>query len=102
MKCEQGDIAKIINAINESNIGKTVFVESYIGYFNQFENFDFKGLICTAYIADHYWWIESDRGLTNSYGETIKAYAADSWLEPIRPDATKIKNKDRIDLTDCV
>lgn len=88
MKCEQGDIAKIIMAINPNNIGKTVFVESYIGYFEKGEEFSFKEITCKAPITDNYWWICAEYGLQNLIGNTPKAYIADTWLEPIRPTNT--------------
>jgi hypothetical protein len=28
------------------------------------------------------------------FGDTEKAYIADSWLEPLRPDAEKMKSKE--------
>lgn len=88
MRCEQGDIAKIILAINPTNIGKTVLVEEYIGHFKKGEDFDFRGITCMAVSTDHYWWIQAEHGLTNAYGDTPKAYIADTWLKPIRPKNT--------------
>lgn len=98
MKCEQGDIAKIIISIRPSNIGKQVLVETYIGHFKQGETFDFRGISCTAPVTDHYWWIATDYGLTNMLGDTPKAYIADSWLEPIRPEKLSQTEKESIDL----
>lgn len=98
MKCEQGDIAKIIMSIRPSNIGKQVFVEKYIGHFKQEEVFDFRGIVCTAPVSDHYWWISTEYGLTNMLGDTPKAYIADSWLEPIRPEKLTQKEKETIDI----
>jgi len=88
MKCEPGDLAKIILALNPVNIGKTVLVETYIGKFKKGEEFDFRGETCTALATDHYWWIAAEYGLKNRIGDTPKAYIADSWLEPIRPTHT--------------
>lgn len=88
MKCEQGDLAKIILALNPTNIGKTVIVETYIGKFEKGEDFTFRGVTCQALASDHYWWIAAEYGLKNANGETPKAYIADSWLEPIRPTNT--------------
>lgn len=90
MKCEKGDLAKIIYSVNPHNVGKIVLVENYIGKFKQQETFDFRGLACMCPVHDHYWWITGD-GLSNMFGDTPKAYIADSWLEPIRPDAEKMK-----------
>ena len=84
MKCEQGDLAKIIMSLRPENIGKTVLVETYIGHFTQGELFDFRGVPCKAQITDNYWWITSD-ALSNAYGDTPKAYIPDTWLEPLRP-----------------
>jgi|TARA_B100001059_G_C17523945_1_gene422169 hypothetical protein len=39
-------------------------------------------------VTDHYWWIEAT-GLKNQFGDSPKAYIADSWLEPIRPETGK-------------
>ena len=92
MKCEQGDLAKIIYSLNPSNIGKIVIVESYIGKFNQRDTFFFKGITCMCPVTDHYWWIAGD-GLNNNFGDTPKAYIADTWLEPIRPEQEKEESK---------
>ena len=96
MKCEKGDLAKIIMSLRPSNIGKTVLVEKYIGYLQQGEEFDFRGVLCKAQVTDHYWWISTDYGLTNMLGDTPKAYIPDSWLDPIRPDLLKIDKKEEI------
>lgn len=98
MKCEQGDIAKIIMSVRPSNIGKTVLVAEYIGRYKAGDSFQFRGINCTALIDDHYWWIESEFGLKNQLGETPRAYIPDTWLEPIRPDKLSQKEKEDIDL----
>ena len=93
MKCEQGDLAKVIHSLRKENVGKIVLVEEYIGNFKAGETFDFRGVSCMIPITDHYWWI-SGQGLSNQFGDTPKAYIPDSWLEPIRPDADKMKSKE--------
>jgi hypothetical protein len=93
MKCQKGDLAKIIFSLNRSNVGKIVLVEKYIGKLNAGDKFDFRGVACMVPIADHYWWITGD-GLSNMFGDTPKAYIADSWLEPLRPDSNKTKSKE--------
>jgi hypothetical protein len=98
MKCEKGDLAKIIMSLRPANIGKTVLVEEYIGYLQQGEEFNFRGVSCKAMITDHYWWIATDYGLQNMLGDTPKAYIPDSWLEPIRPEKTVEKEKEKIDI----
>jgi hypothetical protein len=98
MKCDSGDIAKIIMSLRPSNIGKTVLVEDYIGHFKQGETFDFRGIVCTAQITDHYWWIATEYGLQNMLGDTPKAYIPDTWLEPIRPEKAIQKEKENIDI----
>jgi hypothetical protein len=98
MKCEQGDIAKIIMSIRPQNIGKTVLVENYIGYFKAGEEFDFRGITCKAQITDHYWWISTEYGLQNMLGDTPKAYIPDTWLDPIRPEKDIEKEEIGIDL----
>jgi hypothetical protein len=99
MKCEQGDLAKIIFSLRPTNIGKTVLVEQYIGHFNEGEDFDFRGISCRAVITDHYWWVVAEFGLTNMLGETPKAYIADTWLEPIRPDKMVEQTKEEVDIS---
>lgn len=96
MKCEAGDLAKIIHSIRPANIGKTVLVDSYIGHFKSGEEFEFRGIPCKALITDHYWWVATDHGLTNMLGDTPKAYIPDTWLDPIRPE--KLKQKDEVDI----
>ena len=95
MKCEQGDLAKIIFSLNEKNIGKIVLVDKYIGKFNAGGRFDFRGLTCVVHVADHYLMLSGD-GLSNMFGDTPKAYIADSWLEPLRPDTQKTSQKEKI------
>lgn len=99
MKCEKGDMAKIIYAVRPSNLGKTVLVDEYIGHFKEGELFDFRGIQCKAMITDHYWWIATEYGLTNMLGDTPKAYIPDTWLEPLRPDKLKEKTHEEVDLT---
>lgn len=94
MKCEQGDLAKIIFSLNPGNIGKIVLVEKYIGKFEKGGRFDFRGITCVVPIADHYWWIKGE-GLSNMFGDTPKAYIADSWLEPLRPNKQTNKQKEK-------
>ena len=98
MKCEQGDLAKIIMSIRPTNIGKTVLVAEYIGHFREGEKFDFRGIRCMALITDHYWWVESEYGLKNQLGETPRAYIPDTWLEPIRPEKSVQKQEEKIDI----
>jgi hypothetical protein len=98
MKCEKGDLAKIIYSIRPANIGKTVLVDNYIGHFKQGEEFDFRGVVCKAQITDHYWWIATEYGLQNMLGDTPKAYIPDTWLEPIRPDKLAEKEKEIVEL----
>ncbi|MEN6294316.1 MAG: hypothetical protein ABFD07_20170 [Methanobacterium sp.] len=98
MKCEQGDMAKIIYSIRPTNVGKIVLVDEYIGHFKQGETFSFRGIPCKALVTDHYWWISSEYGLTNMLGDTPKAYIPDTWLEPIRPETLKEKSTEEIDV----
>jgi len=98
MKCEAGDLAKIIHSIRPANIGKTVLVDSYIGHFEAGEEFEFRGIPCKAIITDHFWWVATDHGLTNMLGDTPKAYIPDTWLDPIRPEKLKQKEKSDIDI----
>jgi hypothetical protein len=99
MKCEKGDLAKIIYSIRPQNLGKTVLVEEYIGHFKEGEEFDFRGIPCRAIVTDHYWWIVAEYGLKNMLGDTPKAYIADTWLEPIRPDKMVEQTKEEIDIS---
>ena len=99
MKCEQGDLAKIIRSIRPVNLGKTVLVETYIGHFQQGEEFEFRGIPCRAPVADHYWWVSSEYGLQNQLGDTPKVYIPDTWLDPIRPDKQVEKQSTTTELT---
>lgn len=98
MKCEKGDLAKIIHSIRPTNIGKTVLVDDYIGHFKAGEEFAFRGIPCKAIITDHYWWVATEHGLTNMLGDTPKAYIPDTWLEPIRPEKQVQKEQTEIDI----
>jgi hypothetical protein len=99
MKCEQGDIAKIIYSIRPSNVGKTVMVETYIGHFTQGDEFNFRGVVCKAQVTDHFWWIATEYGLQNMLGDTPKAYIPDTWLEPLRPDKLSETTQEKVDIS---
>lgn len=92
MKCKQGDYARIIHSIRPENIGRVVKVVEYIGKFQQGETFEFRNMTCKCAVTDHHWWIEGD-DITIKFGPSPKAYIADTWLEPIRPDQLKEKSK---------
>jgi hypothetical protein len=98
MKCEKGDMAKIIYSVRPGNLGKTVLVDEYIGHFDQGQMFDFRGVPCKAVITDHYWWISAEFGLQNEFGDTPRAYIPDTWLEPLRPSKLKERTQEEIDL----
>jgi hypothetical protein len=98
MKCEQGDLAKIIYSIRPANLGKVVLVEEYIGHLQEGEQFEFRGIVCKALITDHYWWVATEYGLTNMLGDTPKAYIPDTWLDPIRPEKMVEQTKEKIDI----
>ena len=85
MKCKQGDYARIIYSIRPENIGRVVKVVEYIGKFQQGEQFEFRNMPCKCAVTDHHWWIEGD-DITIQFGPSPKAYIADTWLEPIRPE----------------
>jgi hypothetical protein len=85
MKCRPGDFARIIHSVNPSNIGRVVKVVEYIGKYAQGEQFEAHGMTCTCLVHDHYWWIEGN-DIDIQLGPSPKAYIADSWLEPIKPD----------------
>lgn len=99
MKCKQGDAAKIICSMNPENIGRAVKVVEYIGKFDKGEKFMFRELECECPITDHYWWIEA-HDLTIYFGPSPRAYIADTWLEPIRPDNELFKetSKKQLDM----
>jgi hypothetical protein len=96
MKCKHGDQAKIIMSIRAENIGKEVRVSEYIGKFEKGETFQFRGIPCVAAVGDHYWWILGN--LTTAFGDTPKAYIADSWLEPLRPTQLSEKEKETVNI----
>ena len=98
MKCEKGDLAKIIHSIRPDNIGKHVVVEEYIGHLQQGELFVFRSITCKAIITDHYWWVANDNGLTNMLGDSPKVYIPDTWLDPIRPTKKKETAKKELDI----
>jgi|TARA_B110000881_G_scaffold65365_1_gene56587 hypothetical protein len=90
MKCKQGDFARILHSVNPNNIGRVVKVVEYIGKFEADDTFKAHGMTCTCIIHDHYWWIEGD-DITIQLGPSPKAYIADTWLEPIRPEEKDIE-----------
>ena len=90
MKCQQGDVARIIHSVRPENIGRIVKVVEYIGKFEAREMFQFRGMPCQAPVHDHFWWIEAD-DLSSGYGPSPRAYIADTWLEPIKNPEEKLK-----------
>ena len=98
MKCKQGDVARIIHSVRSENIGRIVKVVEYIGKYEAKEQWQFRGMPCQAPVHDHYWWIEAE-DLSSGFGPSPKAYIADTWLEPIRPEQEKTKSKVDIELT---
>jgi hypothetical protein len=92
MNCQQGDKAVIVFSINPKNVGRIVDVTEYIGKFSEREQFQFRGLVCQAPVTDHYWWIEAD-DIDIQLGPSPRAYIADSWLRPIRPEEKSAKQK---------
>jgi hypothetical protein len=95
MKCNQGDLARIVFSIRPENIGRIVKVREYIGKFNQGKTFEFRTLTCMCAVTDHYWWIEAD-DLSIGLGVSPQAYIPDSWLEPIRPEGQEQTQKQDI------
>ena len=84
MKCTVGDRAKVVQCLNENNLGKEVIVTEYIGFLKKGETFSFRGIQCGALITDHYWWVDStENSLANQYGPSPRAYLPDTWLEPV-------------------
>jgi len=97
MKCKQGDLARIVFSLRQENIGRIVKVQEYIGRFERGETFDFRNMTCQCAVTDHYWWIQAE-DLAIGFGPSPKAYIADTWLEPIRPEGTEIKQQEEIDI----
>ena len=95
MKCEAGDVAKILFSVNPANIGRIVRVVEYIGEFTEREKFQYNGMPCMAPISDNYWWIEAE-DLSSLFGPSPRAYIADSWLEPLKNPNQKSKEKEKI------
>lgn len=97
MKCKQGDLAVIKFSVNQENIGRIVKVVEYIGKFNQGEQFQYRGIIAQALVTDHQWWIEAD-DLNIQLGPSPRAYIADTWLEPIKPEGKKDQAQQELEL----
>ena len=85
MNVSAGDKAVIVFSVNPANVGRIVNVAEYIGKFKAGEQFEAYGMTSTCLVTDHYWWIEAE-DLTIQLGPSPKAYIADSWLRPIRPE----------------
>jgi len=97
MKCNQGDLARIIYSIRPENIGRIVRVKEYIGHYQEGTEFEFRSIPCKCFVTDHYWWIEAE-DLSLLIGPSPRAYIADSWLEPIAPDSESVLDKEAIDI----
>ena len=92
MNVNEGDKAVIVFSVNPANVGRIVNVAEYIGKFEQQEQFDFRGMICEAPVADHFWWIEAD-DLNIQLGPSPRAYIADSWLRKLVDPDKKVSTK---------
>ena len=90
MNVQEGDKAVIVFSINPKNVGRIVNVSEYIGKFKEGEQFEAYGMTCTCAVHDHFWWIEGN-DIEIQFGPAPKAYIADSWLEPIRPEEENFK-----------
>ena len=90
MNVQAGDKAVIVFSINPKNVGRIVNVAEYIGKFKEGEQFEAYGMTCTCAVHDHFWWIEGN-DIEIQFGPAPKAYIADSWLEPIRPEEENFK-----------
>jgi hypothetical protein len=97
VNCNQGDLAHIIFSLRPENIGRVVKVSEYIGKFSEREQFQLYGQVCQALVTDHYWIIEAE-DLSIGLGPSPKAYIADSWLRPIRPEQEDISVKEEIEI----
>lgn len=92
MRCKQDDLAIILKSVSGANTGKIVTVAEYIGFIQQNEFFEYRGVGYRVPITDNYWWVTTPRdksGFDTHEGETSKGYIADLWLQPIRPDLLK-------------
>ena len=97
MNVSEGDLAIIAFSIRPQNVGRIVKVAEYIGKFDKDETFDFRGMVCQALVADHFWWIEAD-DLDIQLGPSPRAYIADSWLRKIKPSKDSVKEKESNEL----
>lgn len=89
MRNKAGQMATIKVSRLIANEGRVVSVDTYIGYLEADEKFSMGSMLLTVPITDHYWWITCPGGLETDMGETSKAYAPDTWLEPIIPPSLK-------------
>ena len=92
MNVSEGDLAVIVFSIRPENVGRYVKVAEYIGKFKEGEQFEAYGMTCTCLVHDHFWWIEGN-DIEIQFGPSPKAYIADTWLEPIRPEEEKEESK---------
>jgi hypothetical protein len=87
MNCKLGDIAFIKNAVRKENLGLIVTCKENLGYFLKGDKIEISSELWEAVISDNYWLIESSSGsIETHYGNSKIAYAADTWLSPIRPE----------------
>lgn len=85
LRCKQGDLAFVIKAIRQSNIGLIVLVEEYVGYFQRGEEYYYGGLRLVAYDTGHVWKVtSSSKSIDTIDGKSNFALTIDTWLTPIK------------------
>ena len=87
LRCKLNDLAFIIRAMNEANIGRIVLCKEYLGYFQKDEPVMYSGEKWAAWDTGHIWVVFSESGLTTMYGNSKIALMMDHWMIPI--DANK-------------
>ena len=84
MRCKQGDLAFIRNALRPLNIGLVIECREYLGYYLQGDTIELNKEHFKAIISDNYWMIENSYGeIETHFGKSKMAFSPDTWLEPV-------------------
>lgn len=83
LRCKPNDLALIINALREVNVGRIVECKEHLGYFQKDEPLMYSGEKWAAQDTGHIWVVFCSSGVETQYGSSKVALMMDHWLMPI-------------------
>ena len=94
MKCKQGELAYIKQALRPINVGLAVLCKEYLGYYLKGDIVEVNKEHFAAIVSDNYWIIENNYGeIKTQFGKSFMAFSPDTWLEPIKKSKLNVGDK---------